>query len=346
MIKVIVLDDITGPREAAVEKLGNMTKISFHQKTSHSSDSMSRIVSVNKINWRIMKRNFLQVVLLMSSLSPGLCLAFYEPESRTLPLEERFSIDSETEKLASEGAQKLVGHISLASMSIDYRLKTSAVDHLQTAKAEASALLKTSKDEKAEMKGLPFGKLVYDLGAEEKKYYVPIWLGEGLSQEYKDHSKGKGKGSKLEIKKSTIIHSTVRLNLKRLLELLGKAQKELSEDNYDQAQMTIMMAMNDTLVSEEVVKDPLLTIWSNLVLANDFIERSEFKSARFTLKKAQEEIKRLDTDKVLKNDAKKSKDLHLEIDRLAKVLDDKDPGIMKKVKKKIKEMVQKVKSWA
>jgi len=269
--------------------------------------------------------------------------AFYRPTSQVLPLNERFNVIAIEEKLASEGIQKMIGHMTLASIAIDYKLKESALNHIETAKVEALMVLKDSQKGTQELKSLPFGKLTYDIGEENKEYYLPVWFGEGINGEVTDYSKGKG--SKLEIKNSSIVHSTVRLNMKTTLDMLDRSKEALLKGNYGIAGLSIKTIFNDVLVSEEAVSDPILTVWSNMVLAREFMEMGEFTSARFTIRKAQQSLKELVKSKVLKKNSDESVALELELETLTKGLDEKSPGIILRAKNKTKEWVTKIKAW-
>lgn len=269
--------------------------------------------------------------------------SYIEANSKILPLEKRFEILATTEKITSETAQKLVGHLTLATMSLDFRLKSSAIDHLETARAEASSLLKDLKSPGKELKNLSFGKFTYDIGESEKAYYVPVWFSEGVIEEFVDHSLGLG--SKVEIVNSSIIQTTVNLNMKSTLALLSKAQEEVSQNEYEKAQATLSLILKDSIISENKVTDPVLTVWSNLILTREFMENEEYKSARFTMKKAQSSLKLLEKNKILIKDGAEARELHEELNAIARSLDEKAPGFMLKAKNKTKEWILKVRRW-
>lgn len=269
-------------------------------------------------------------------------LALIETYPSSLSLENKFNLEFLEEQATSESVQKLMGHLSLAIISIDYKLKTSAIDHLESARAEADGLIKNVLNTSKELK-LPFGIFRYGKGSGEEEYYLPIWLSEGTSEKVIDHSKGKN--SKIEIQEISIVQILVRLNVKRTLELLTQAQDDLGKDKYDTAKEKLEQIYDETIISENVVKDPLMMLWGNMVLARDFMSEGNYKNAKFTLNKVKISLKQLEKDKVLKKNEADVISLYQELEQISKELDQKAPGMMKRVKGKMKDWTIKMKQW-
>ncbi len=288
------------------------------------------------------KLSLYTLVLLMAALTQGRVFAIDELGEPILPLEERFKLFGTVERAASESAQKMIGHLTLAQQSLEFKLKTSALNHLQTAKAEASFLLKEKINQSQEL-SLPFGRVTFEMGSGDTQIYIPVLIGEGFEGELDDLTMGKLE--KVKIKNMSIVHRVVKLEMISAMKLMNSAQEQVENDQFNEASLTLDKLYAGMLVSEEKVKDPLLSVWANLVLAREFMNKSSYKSARYTLRRAQDELKRLEKEKVLKKSNLAAKELMSEIALLTKNLDEKAPGPWLKVKSKTKEWIGKVRTW-
>lgn len=284
-----------------------------------------------------------QVIFALGLALPLAVAAHPTRTTGVLPLQKRFETTSSVEAMASDRAQRLIGHASLANMAIDFRLKDSALQHLGSASAEAAGFLGAKGTVTGELQGVNLGKVTYDVGSADRDLYVPVWQSEAVREEFVDHSQGLGK--KVSIQSSSVIQTTVNLNMKTTLAGLARAKDLLAKNDYAGAQGTIQELMKQVLVSENQISDPVLAVWSNLALAQEFIDKREFKSARFTLKKARAALVDLERAKVLTKDEDEAQELGDEIEALTKTLDEKSPGLFLRAKLKTRDWISRVKKW-
>ncbi len=284
-----------------------------------------------------------QVIFALGLALPLAVAAHPTRTTGVLPLQKRFETTSSVEAMASDRAQRLIGHASLANMAIDFRLKDSALQHLGSASAEAAGFLGAKGTVTGELQGVNLGKVTYDVGSADRDLYVPVWQSDAVREEFVDHSQGLGK--KVSIQSSSVIQTTVNLNMKTTLAGLARAKDLLAKNDYAGAQGTIQELMKQVLVSENQISDPVLAVWSNLALAQEFIDKREFKSARFTLKKARAALVDLERAKVLTKDEDEAQELGDEIEALTKTLDEKSPGLFLRAKLKTRDWISRVKKW-
>jgi hypothetical protein len=279
-------------------------------------------------------------LIMVFLLLPSKTFSFVPPFSPVLPLEKRFSVLSVEEEFTSSTSRRMIGNITLAVQSVDYLLKKSALEHIEAAKKEA---IKLSESPNLPSKiNLPMGHYKYDIGKKERDYYLPIWTDTGINQRV---VKQNSAITMVEVKEAFIIHTTVNLNLKTVGLMLEQAKKEITAGEFDKARLSLDQIFADALVSEEQVSDPVLTVWSNLILAEEFIQKHEFKSARYTLEKAQKSLKTFKKEKVLKMSNPEVKDLQAEIDLLVETLKKENPKLMDRIIGKTREWSGKVKKW-
>lgn len=269
--------------------------------------------------------------------------AFNGPVTEILPLKKRFEIVTSDQKLSSESAQNLIGHLSLALLSLDYNLVESSRKHLADSEREARKLLASKIRETSELPGLKFNKFSYGLEKISRDVYVPVIYSEDVNQEFIDHSFGKGE--KLEIKNTSIVQSTMKLNFNITISHMVKARAELDKGNTSAGKTILETIFAEAIVSEQELNDPVLAVWSNIILARQFMDRGEFKKARFTLGKAKEGLRHLEKKEILSTYEEEATELHNEIDSLAKGLNEKSPGLLFKTKERTKLWIRKIKDW-
>lgn len=268
-------------------------------------------------------------------------MAYYEPSSRVLPLRDRFTVSTAQDEIVSIKAQNLVGHLSLAVQSIDWQIKDSAQDHLKKARASAQNLLASQKLESTTIKNLPFSRM--DMDQTDADYYAPIWISEAVEQEV-EQTKSLLR-PRTQVLDARIVTTTMQFNLKSTLLHIANAEKLLLINDLQNSRSEIVKVLEEGLVTETVIDDPTFTVWANIVVASDFIQMEDYKNARFTMGKAREGLKRLEKDKVLRSDSAAAKQLHTELENMAKILDERSPTVMTKIKNQLKSWKLKIKNW-
>lgn len=281
------------------------------------------------------------LILALSWLTILSAYGYYEGKPDLLPLEKRFSAADIRERPVSEKAQLLLGHLSLSIQSTELGLGDSALVHLQDARKAALEVFNEWKDTSKDLTGIPFGRLQDK--EQGQNFYVPVLVGEGVREIYKEDSSRKE--PRVEITDANIVTLSLRLNAKKTLEAIDGAIQEVRSKNYLKAKGQLNEIWANALVSESVVDEPIMIVWGNVVLAEQFLQMKQFKSARFTLGKAKENLKKLEAQKILSRDADEVKRLQKELDDLEKNLNEKSPKLLQRARNKLKEWGKKVKSW-
>ncbi len=290
---------------------------------------------------RFSKLFIYSILLLAIAMTQKTAFSEIEGPIGVYPLDERFKILASEETATSETAQKMLGHLSLARESIFFGLKSSALDHLETARAEGTDLLKMKLEVERSL-NLLFGKYSMETG-NDRKVYIPILQLDAVEGVFNERMMGTL--AKLKIDELSLIHTVVKLDMKVALLHMQEAQEFLSKDDYKAAMASLDKVFKSAIISEEKFVDPLLSVWANLILAREFMNEQTYKSARYSLKSAQNSLAQLEKKNVLKKDEKAARALHQEIAALSKELDEKAPGFWKRMRQKSAVWISKVRKW-
>ena len=114
---------------------------------------------------------------------------------------------------------------------------------------------------------------------------------------------------------------------------------------FEKAKTALTGIIKDAIVEETVVTDPLIVVYDNLALAQNFIRTGQYASARYTLKNVKKGLTQLEKEKVESPDAQSVKTLNDEITELEKELEKNDPTLMQRVAHKFVAWGKTVKAW-
>lgn len=273
--------------------------------------------------------------LMLTSLS---AFAFDGPASKTLPLRERFKVTTIKEELVSQKAQKFIAYLSLATQSVFYGLKAPALSDIASAEKEAKILLKDAAGMKA-AQGLPLGKI----SGEDADVYVPVWVADGISEDLK--AEKRFFKTRTTIENAKFVFVTVSLNMADTILMLEKARTAVKAEKYMDAMAALNEIKKQALVSESDVTDPVLTVWANLSLAEEFLYLKDYGNARYTLKQVKTELARLEKEKILSKDSAEVKVLENDIGGVEDALVKNSPTLAERGKAKIQAWKLKIKNW-
>jgi hypothetical protein len=285
-------------------------------------------------------------VFLLAFIVPGLLLAAESAAKKSdfnLPISQEMAELTKQQTPTTKETNSLVGHLSLASQAIDLGMKKDALRQLDAAEKTSQALLKAQPETTSDFK-YKFGKLTYDVEGVEKNYYVPIVDDVILESGFSEKSAAT-KNPKIVEKGIQLVHAKVELNLKNTIASIENTKTLVKSQKFTEAGTALAGVLKDSMHSEEIITNPVWSIWGNLTLAEDFFKKQEFKSARFALGAAKSDLATLEKDKVLQKNSAEAGELKTELDQMDKDINEKDPSSMTKLRKRLSTWSHKVKTW-
>ncbi|MCB0350304.1 MAG: YfdX family protein [Bdellovibrionales bacterium] len=260
-----------------------------------------------------------------------------------LPISKQIqSVDKEKEKTI-DSTNALMMHLSLAALAIDLGLAKEAAANLTQAQKICSSL-EASSPEVISMFDFQIGKATYLVEGVERDYYLPVSDNISLEGQLAEKNSWR-KNPKIKVKNISLVRSSLALNLKAVDSAVKAAEADVQKGSFHEARVALQGVYNDALQSRTVVTDPVWTVWSNVVLARDFVTSEQYDNARYALKTAKSEIKKLEKDKTLSKSASEAMALRYEIDVIEKNLNKKDPTLLKRAEAKLSSWSHKVKEW-
>ncbi len=260
-----------------------------------------------------------------------------------LPISKQMQSKSTQSDKAVKNTTEMMAHLSFAAQAIDLGLKKPAMHNLMKAKT-ISAMLEKSSPEIVSEYDFKFGKSTYSVNGINRDYYLPVADTSFIEGQFAEKDIF-GKNPKMEEKSLAIVHSTLQVNLKDVSAAIISAEKYTKNGKFDDARTALNGVYKNAIRSEEVVSNPVWTVWSNITLAQDFLKQKQFKSARFALNAAKSDIEQIEKDKLLTKNGEEAKVLKSELEETEKTLNEKDLSQVKKLEAKLFDWGQKIKNW-
>lgn len=240
-------------------------------------------------------------------------------------------------------AHKMMGHIHLAALALNIDLPKEALTHIDKAEALAGRL-KADAPSMTINSEFKYGKVTYQSKDTVKNYYVPIVDDIFLLSDY-DAVYRHLQSIDLNETDAGIADLEVLVDLRKIEPALEAAKQDVHKKQYEKAQTALTDIFKDAMVEETVVTDPLIVVYDNLALAQNFIRTGQYASARYTLKNVRIGLAQLEKEKMASPDAQSIKTLNKEITELEKELEKNDPTLMQRVAHKFSAWGKTVKAW-
>lgn len=260
-----------------------------------------------------------------------------------LPISKQMESIKKQDESTVKNATRMMAHLSFAAQAIDLKMKKSALENLGQAKKLCITLEKSKFELISEYK-FKYGKATYAIDGVERDYYVPVADDVFVEGRF-DEKEISQKNLKVEEKGLAIVHSSLRVNLANVDSSIESAESLTKDGKFEDARKALEGVFKNALSEEEVVTNPVWTVWSDLMLAQEFMTAGRFQSVRFALNSAQTDLQKLERDGVLTKSGDEAKNLRAEIEKIQKTLDDKDPTTVQKMQAKLNGWAHKVKSW-
>jgi hypothetical protein len=290
-----------------------------------------------------MKLNFLNNLILMFSLFIA-GEAMSEPANfLSWPKSKNMKVETLNGREMSPEIHRMMSHLDLTMNSLELGMVDSASSHIASALSEVKSIEVKSQSDKMKTV-IPFGRFRYQWNGKEAEHFVPVWEGDAVTEIIDDASGGQM--NKIAIRDVSINHILISLDMKATTALMNKALESLKMGNVPNAVSEIQQIYSETFISEELIEEPIALVWANILLSREMIEKRNYQAARYTLRRAETELRALERDKKNMPNQLESKEIRSEINSLYAILNEKSPGVMLKAKNKTLEWARKVKKWA
>ena len=260
-----------------------------------------------------------------------------------LPISKGFQSIEKKDETTVKNVNLMMAHLSFAAQAIDLKLKKPALENLEQA-VKLCATLEKSRPEAISKYDFKYGKATSVIGGLTRNYYLPVADDIFVDERFDEKSIWR-KNPVVEVKGLAIVHSNLKLNLQDVVTSINSATKLTKSDKFDEAGTALDGVYKNAISNEEVVTNPVWTVWGNLNLAQAFLKGGQFKNARFALSSAKSDIQQLEKSKVLTKSGAEAKDLQSEIEKIEHTLNEKDPSMVKKIQAKLSHWGAKVKGW-
>ena len=185
-------------------------------------------------------------------------------------------------------AHKMMGHINLAYLALDIDLPKEAMAHIDKAEALAGRL-KADAPSLTDKSVFKYGKVSYTSQDTVKNYYVPVVDDVFLLSDY-DTVYRHFQELDLNETDAGIVELEILVDLRTIEPALEAAKQDINKKNYEKAKIALAGIFKDAVVEEVVVTDPLLVVYDNLGLAQNFIQNGQYASARYTLTEREKKV--------------------------------------------------------
>jgi hypothetical protein len=260
-----------------------------------------------------------------------------------LPISKEMANIEKKDETTIKNTNMMMAHLSFAAQAMDLQMKAAARKNLEEAK-HLCELIDKSKSDSTSKHEYNYGKTTYDVAGVEKNYYLPVFDEVFIDGRFQEKSIWR-KNPKVIEKNVALVHSSLQVNMNDVESSIATAQKFTSASQFESASKALDGIFKNAFSSEEVVTNPVWTVWGNLVLAQEFMKAGQFKNVRFALKSAKSDLGKLEKQNLLTKDGEEAKGLEAELQGIEKALDSRDPSMMKKIHTKLHTWALKVKSW-
>jgi ribosomal protein S20 len=286
----------------------------------------------------------LKIVLVVAFVFGLSCVGMADvTTSKDMPVAKQAQKIKKQDKKMVSNVTQMMAHLSFASEAIDLKIKKAALKNLAQAK-KLCAVIEKSRPKFINNYVYKFGKTTDVVENESRDYYVPVFDELSLEGQFDEKSIW-NKNPKVDAQGFAIVQSTLQLNLKNIASSIDSAEKLVKADQFADAGKALSGIYQDAISSEEVVKDPVLTVSSNITLAREYLEGGKYKSAHFALKAAKSDLDKIEKGNLLKKNGAEARNLSGEIENMDKSIDKATPSMLKKMKADLKAWEIKMKSW-
>lgn len=259
----------------------------------------------------------------------------------TKPTQQEIDLANEDANTRLLG-NKMLGHVSLATLALELGMNDVALDQIAHARKLANEL-ETDRPTVSINSKFKYGKVSYTSESMNKDYYIPLVDDLILVRDFKKFSKERKK-EKIAETNAEVVRLTVDLDIREAIRKLDEAKAAISADNSGEAATDLIGIFDASVVVEEVIKDPLWSVYDNLALANAMIQEGQFKTARFAVKRAKTGLKALEKEEKFLKQSEEVKATIVAMDRIEKELKSAAPTHIEKAKNDLSDALAWVRS--
>jgi tetratricopeptide (TPR) repeat protein len=228
----------------------------------------------------------------------------------------------------------MMGQIALARQSLDLGMDDDAVYHLDHAQKLANEL-QAKTPELAVASTLRFNDKVYSFNNEYKDFLIPTVDDLFTVADFDAKIKRNPTKDKVSEKDAGIGRYQLALDIRNVQAALKSAKELTQKGDILEARLALNNVYKGAVENSIVYEDPIWTVHDNLMVANAMVKEKDYDGARFALKKAESELKTIESYDKYASDQPALKKLGEEVKALHATLRKDDPNILKKAGEKI-----------
>lgn len=235
----------------------------------------------------------------------------------------------------------MIGHISLALMSLEYDVLDMAGKDVD----EALKLARTLEKNLIEFKSkdtMRFGKLTHKEESTIRVFYIPV-----VDESFMVHDFDTSNEKDEEIREidAKMVHAHVSLDIRKAVSGLKQAKAELKRKDAKAAEKALTGILSAAIATEVVVSDPLHVVHDNLIVAENLLGEKRYDAARYALKYARKGLDDYSLEQHGPVRKKHVEQMQKDIDVLSEQLRKEDPSTLQKAGDTVKGWAAKVKNW-